>query len=187
VLFDWLTRSLPDGLYNLKVEFINWGGLSGERLVEGLTKKTKPERFGIKVNPQFGLPEIIVSTRTQKVRGSFGQPGGVVIVDDRLIQPGWTLTARFRPLYSPQADHFIRAVDLLTVEPQPVEAVEGSLDGVQAGAAVTITSSDQVVVVSQARSGAGRGIYRQDLVLDWIIPANTPAGDYTGQITFTLQ
>ncbi|NOY14675.1 MAG: hypothetical protein GXP43_00455 [bacterium] len=190
VFWSWPTDDLEPGKYQLKVRFASQAGEVKEVEVDDLIKEDSSRRFGIKVAQNIKLPEMIVSTFDQVIEGWLGGSGDkktIMIVDDRSSQPGWVLTGVFEDLYAPKADYFIKAAGLLTIKPGAVDAVQGSLDGVTAGGEVMIKDDGQPVVISQAQQGHGRGVYKQGIFLRWLIPANTPAGDYQGTIVFTLQ
>ncbi len=188
--FNWQTKDLEAGSYDLKVRMMTNGGEVVEREVQGLYKMKPNGGFGIQVINKVQLPELIVATLDQVIEGWVGEAGGneaVKIYDQRGVGAGWVLTAKFSDLYSPEADSFIKAKDLLWVRPGPVRVYQGNGNGITEGEPVMISGDDQWVVLSRAEAGFGEGVYGQSVFVKWLIPANTPAGDYKGVIVFTLQ
>ena len=189
-LFDWPIKSLANGIYKLKARWLDWSQQETEVIIQDL-KRSVPHGFlGLKVVKRVNLPPIVVSTSDQINKGWLADPKtgqAIIVADSRSSCPGWTLTARFSRLYSPQADHFIEVDDHLKIWPAELSVISGSGDGLHPGFEQTVISPEASLIIGQADSGHGCGVYSQNLLLEWQIPANTPAGDYQGKIVFTIQ
>ncbi len=190
-LFVLNTKDLSAGDYNLKVKLQNQAGSQAEVKIDNLVKP--PNIIGslrLFSTKTLDLPKIVVSTFDQIVSRQIGEGDSQLVINDgRRPSPGWSLTARFDSLYSAQADHYIQSINLLTVQPTEIVPLKGdqSLTGIHLGPKTTIDKANQEVIISWAEAGSGFGWFSQKIAIEWVIPANTPAGDYYGSLILTLQ
>ncbi len=135
------------------------------------------------------LGSIITSTTDQTVTGT---ATGYLVDNARgynsTDEPGWTATATFTDMTSTKG-----TIDVtnFTVTPSNLTAVSGSVTNVTLGTAVTLSDSDNDGTSDpftwvKATAGAGIGRYSSDLGISLVVPANTPAGDYSSTVTITI-
>ncbi len=189
--FKWNLSGLENGIYKLRLQWEDLAGLQIEKEVKDLVRDLPQGFLGLKTVPQLHFPSFVVSTFDTRVSNWLAgskEGKGLLITDTRPSCPGWSVTARFSDLYSPQADHFIPVADHLRLKPtrpKPLERYEE--EGVQPGDEAIVPSAGKEVLISKADPGHGCGVYTQNIFLELQVPANTPAGDYQGKIVFTIQ
>jgi len=135
------------------------------------------------------LGTIITSTNDQTVTGT---ATGYIVDNARgynsTDEPGWSVTATFTDMTSTKG-----TIDVtnFTVTPANLTANSGSATNVTLGSATTLSdtdddgTSDPFTWVTAA-AGAGIGRYTSNLNLSLVVPANTPAGDYSSTVTITI-
>jgi hypothetical protein len=108
----------------------------------------------------------------------------IEVVDTRIGSPGFVVTATVQNFIS--GSDQISIVDSWTSDPQTVQVITGSGNGLTPGATKTVTSDTDPFSVIEASSGNGLGTYRINDIFDLTIPAFTPIGNYESIITFTV-
>ena len=135
------------------------------------------------------LGTIVTSTNDQTVTGT---ATGYVVDNARgynsTDEPGWSVTATFTDMTSTKG-----TIDVtnFTVTPANLVANSGSAANVTLGSSTTLTDTDDdgtsdAFTWVTAAAGSGIGRYTSNLNLSLVIPANTPAGDYSSTVTITI-
>ena len=185
VLGNWSTDTFEKDKYLIGLKAVDLVGNKSQNQVEvylrGHTKK-----FKLQVPKKVVFDEIEVATYEQVNRGSIGEndgKNGIEVEDDRGAYTGWSVTGSMTDFEF--EDQVIKLTNL-QISPQQVLVDKGQSDGVWAGASIR-PEVEELFSLMQADVGYGNGKYRQQVLLDLSIPANSVAGDYQSRLTITLQ
>lgn len=134
---------------------------------------------------KLDFPELVVDTSPQKVAIPIAKNGsGIEVRDTRRNMPGWNLTVT--------GSHMIDGLETISVrnmgiEPKGVRVIAGPGEGIVLGPIAAFLDTNQPLVVATAQAGSGVGVFEIDCDLFLTVPANIVAGDYSGELTFTVQ
>jgi uncharacterized repeat protein (TIGR01451 family) len=107
------------------------------------------------------------------------------VTESRINNPGWSLTATIENFVAPAQNNTISIANKLTMTPSQV-TVESGQNGPLPGNQKTVVSTTDPVLLMEASSGAGLGVYKSDLGLCLQLEPYTPSGNFQTTIVYTI-
>jgi SdrD B-like domain len=138
--------------------------------------------LSLTVPPSVTFPTKSTSSKTET---SCTDINPIEVIDTRIGQPGWSVTAVVEDFVVDNSTLTLRVADKFTGTPGSVTTVIGA-SGPQAGNAKTVTSTTDPFTVITAGSGDGRGTYRINEGICQQLDPYTPTAAYHTVITFTI-
>jgi hypothetical protein len=122
---------------------------------------------------------------TTATQTTCAQINPIRVTESRINNPGWSLTATIENFVEPVQNNTINIANYLTMTPSQV-TVESGQNGPLPGNQKTVTSTTDPVLLMEASSGAGLGVYKSDLGLCLQLGPYSPSGNFQSTIIYTL-
>ncbi len=107
------------------------------------------------------------------------------VTESRINNPGWSLTATIENFVAPTQNNTIEIANKLTMLPGII-TVESGQNGPLPGNQKTVISTTDPVLLMEASSGGGLGVYKSDLGLCLQLEPYSPSGDFQSIVVYTI-
>ena len=149
------------------------------------TGNGKWQGLGFWVPGKVDFPQIITDTETTTHSAELKKKDHhLTLTDARLPSPGWTVTATANHLNDNTGGIDVKN---LLINPKGFRPFLQNPEGISLGEKKRFENENDPALIIQSSAGNGFGLFEVYIDLELTIPANTPAGNYKGQLIFTVQ
>ena len=166
------------------------GGDSQTQLISYKTTTSNVE-FGysngsliLNVPTAISLPDLQVSSTEIPVQGIIDP---IQVIDTRLSNPGWTLTATVDDFVKTDDQNVkIQVANRLTNLPNSVIVNSGQTGGISIGEQKTVNSISDAMDIFRGNQGNSQGDFQIETQLTLLVPSFIRAGDYESNYIYTI-
>ncbi len=130
------------------------------------------------------LPAIKVDSKPNDVSTLISP---IQVIDTRLANPGWTVTASVNDFTSQAIpDSILRVANAFKSSPKSVTVNDGSIGGITIGDQKTVNSTIDTMNIFAGTVGNSKGNYQIDTNITLTVPSLTRASSYESVYTYTI-
>lgn len=171
----------------LALESSEMASAGAEMKLEREVKEEAGQDLRIKAPGQVVFPEVETDSETRIHKVSLGNGEDKLKVwDKREESLGWTVTVMGTDLVSDKGGENEERIEVVNMGVEPIGVKEGG-EGFHLGEKRNFLSETDLIMVATADPGWGKGKWEVLVDLWLTVPVNMAAGDYEGELVFTVQ